>query len=46
MNVNNVSNPVTREKIKQVLKKTRMTFDAYLDEKAEEDYSILFPGKK
>ena len=33
MRPNNVTNPVNREKLKQVLKKYNMSFDAYLEEK-------------
>ena len=46
MNVNNIANPVVREKLKFVLNKYKMTFDSYLEEKTEEDYSILKKGKK
>ena len=46
MNVNNVANPIVREKLKFVLKKYKMTFDSYLEEKTDEDYSILNKGKK
>ena len=41
-----VTNPVTREKLKKVLAKIKMTFDAYLEEKIEEDYSIFFKKKQ
>ena len=41
MHPNNVTNPVNREKLKQVLKKYNMSFDAYLEEKIEEDYSLI-----
>ena len=37
-----VKNPVAREKLKKVLAKIKMTFDDYLEEKIEEDYSNLF----
>ena len=46
MNASNIKDPVSREKLKEILKKYRMTLDAYMDEKIEEDYSILFPRKK
>ena len=46
MHPNNVTNPVNREKLKQVLKKYNMSFDTYLEEKIEEDYSLIFKKKK
>ena len=46
MHPNNVTNPVNREKLKQVLKKYNMSFDAYLEEKIEEDYSLIFKKKR
>ena len=33
-------------KDEEILLKYKMSFDAYLAEKIEEDYSILFKGKK
>ncbi len=46
MHPNNVTNPVNCEKLKQVLKKYSMSFDAYLEEKIEEDYSFIFKKKR
>ena len=41
-----VKNPVSREKLKKVLAKIKMTFDDYLEEKIEEDYSLIFKKKR
>lgn len=46
MHPNNVANPVNREKLKQILKKYNMSFDAYLEEKIEEDYSLIYKKKR
>ena len=46
MHANSISDPVVRERVKQVLKKINMTFDAYIDEKSEEDYAILFKKRR
>ena len=46
MHPNNVTNPVNREKLKKVLAKFKMTFDDYLEEKIEEDYSLIFKKKR
>ena len=46
MHPNNITNPVEREKLNQILKKYNMSFDAYLEEKIEEDYSRIFKKMK
>jgi hypothetical protein len=32
--------------LKELLKKWNMTFDKYVDEKIQEDYALVFRGKK
>jgi len=46
MHVNNITNTVSREMLKELLKKWNMTFDKYVDEKIQEDYALVFRGKK
>ena len=45
MHVNNITNAVNREQLREILKKWNMTFDKYLEEKIQEDYALVFGGK-